>query len=427
MTADPLPITPLSAPVGATVALPGSKSITNRALVCAALAAGESTLVGVLRSDDTDAMIDGLGALGVSISVVPDSGGTTLVIRGTGGAIGRSSASVDARLSGTTSRFLLPVAALGNAPITIDGGPSLRARPMSDLVDALIALGVQVESVDGALPITVMGSDRLLSDVSVGGSVSSQFLSALLLTAPYLPDGLTVSVVGGLQSRPYVDMTIEVMRRFGAEVDVVGDHEEFEVVPVGYGGCGYEVEPDASAASYFFAAAALVGGSVTVEGLGTACLQGDVRFVDVLEQMGATVERTADRTTVTGTGRLAGGTFDFSDISDTAQTLAAIAPFADSPVVIEGIGFIRRKETDRIAAMVTELQRCGVAARELEDGIEVLPGAPGAAVIETYHDHRMAMSFAVLGLRSPGISIADPGCVAKTFPGFWTALGELRG
>jgi 3-phosphoshikimate 1-carboxyvinyltransferase len=254
--------------------------------------------------------------------------------------------------------------------------------------------------------------------------VSSQFVSGLLLAAPLVAGGLRVEPTTPLVSAPYVAMTAAVMGAFGAEAGPEGDAF---VVPAGrYRPTTYVVEPDASAASYFFAAAVLTGGRVTVPGLGRGSLQGDLAFVDVLERMGARVERGADRTTVAAGARLAGVDADLSGSSDTAQTLAAVAVFADSPTRVRGIGFARGKETDRLAAVVRELRRCGVDAEETDDGFVVHPGTPRPAVIETYDDHRMAMSFALLGLRVPGIAIVDPGCVAKTFPGFWDALEGLR-
>jgi 3-phosphoshikimate 1-carboxyvinyltransferase len=233
-----------------------------------------------------------------------------------------------------------------------------------------------------------------------------------------------VEVTTPLVSAPYVTMTAAVMKAFG--VEVARDGDAWVVPEARYRATDYVIEPDASAASYFFAAAVLGGGRVTVPGLGRGSVQGDLAFVDVLERMGATVERLDDRTTVAAGVRLTGVDVDLSALSDTAQTLAAVAVFADTPTRVSGIGFVRGKETDRLAAVVRELRRVGVQAEETADGFVVRPGTPRPAVVETYDDHRMAMSFALLGLRVPGIAIADPGCVAKTFPGFWDALDGLR-
>jgi len=265
--------------------------------------------------------------------------------------------------------------------------------------------------------------------VEVAGDVSSQFLSGLMLSGPCMRKGLVVELTTGLVSRPYVEMTAAVMRSFGAEVEV-GD----KVVSVRAGGYRpverYVVEPDASAASYWFALAAVTGGRVRVEGLGSGSSQGDLRFADLLAQMGAAVEITRTHTEVRGTGVLHGIDVDLADCSDTAQTLAAVAAFADGPTRVSGIGFIRGKETDRVAAVVTELQRLGVGASEDADGFTVHPGRPRGGVVQTYDDHRMAMSFAVLAAGadpSDPVQVADPGCVAKTYPGFWEDLAQVRG
>lgn len=420
---DPLPIAPFDGPVDATVALPGSKSITNRALVCAGLAAGESALRGALRADDVLAMVEGLEALGVVVTERDDE----LVVAGCHGRPPAELAVVDARLSGTTSRFLLPVAALGVGTVRVDGAPPLRARPMGPSIDALRALGATLvdAGAPGHLPVDVRDGPVAGGEIEVSGDASSQFLSGLLLAAPAMRTGLTVRVTGALVSQPYVDMTLAVMAAFGVEVHRP-DERTWRVAPQTYAGRPYSIEPDASAASYPFALAALTGGRVTVEGLGTASLQGDLAFVELLARMGAEVRQTATSTTVTGTGALHGIDADMSDISDTAQTLAVVAAFADGPTRVSGIGFIRGKETDRIRAVVTELNRAGIAAAEEPDGFVVRPGPVRPATIETYDDHRMAMAFSLLGARSPGIRIADPGCVAKTFPGYWAMLDGLR-
>jgi 3-phosphoshikimate 1-carboxyvinyltransferase len=409
---------------------PGSKSLTNRALVCAALADGSTLLDGALFADDTEAMLSCLHELGVRVR--PDRSARTVAVAGADGVPPSEGALLDARLSGTTSRFVLPVAALGRGTYVIDGAAPLRARPMGDLFEALGELGATAEPLGepGHLPVRLESAGLRGGSVQVRGDVSSQFLSGLLLSAPCMRTGLRVEVTTELVSVPYVEMTLAVMAAFGArhrsEVDEAG-RRTITVEPGGYRGVErYLVEPDASAASYFFAAAAICGGTVRIDGLGTASLQGDVGFVDVLERMGVGVQRGADHLVVTGGSPLRGVEVDLADLSDTAQTLAVVAPFASSPTTITGIGFIRGKETDRIAAVVAELRRCGIDAEELPDGLRVHPGAPAPATVQTYDDHRMAMSFALLGLRAPGITIADPGCVAKTFPGYWDALAELR-
>ena len=421
-------IVPLPAPPDVTVRVPGSKSVTNRALLCAALAAGPSTLTGALFADDTAAMAGAVGALGARVEAV--AAAATMTVHGVGDRIGSVPATVDARQSGTTGRFVLPAAALTATPIVVDGDEQLRARPFGPLFDALVALGATVRTDrPGFLPATVAGplAPGGGAALAMPGHVSSQFLSGLMLVGPLLPAGLRVSMTTPLVSVPYVRMTAAVMAAFGAGASIEGDGSGVRVPAGAYHPVDYAVEPDASAASYFFAAAAITGGRITVPGLGAHALQGDVAFVDVLEKMGARVDRTPDAITVTGTGRLSGIDVDMADISDTAQSLAAVAVFADSPTRVTGIGFIRRKETDRLAAVVTELRRAGIEAHEEEDGFVIHPGAPRPTRFDTWGDHRMAMSLALLGLRAPGIELANPGVVAKTFPTYYEVLDTLRG
>jgi 3-phosphoshikimate 1-carboxyvinyltransferase len=430
--ADAVPVAPIDHPLDDTVTVPGSKSLTNRGLVCAALAAGTSTLDGALVADDVLAMRESLAALGAGIDAADD--GRRLRVTGTGGRIRPGPVALDVRLSGTTSRFLLPVVALGRGAYRVDGGAALRARPMGPVLDGIRALGASVEDhgEPGHLPVTVVAPGGLAGgDVAVAGDTSSQFLSGLLLAAPATRDGVRLTVTTPLVARPFVDMTVAVMGDFGVDVRehaAPGAPGPVLVVPPGgYRATDHRVEPDAAAASYLLAAAAVVGGRVTVAGLGAASRQGDARFADVLAAMGARVERSATATTVVGTGALRGlGDVDLAAMPDLAQTVAAVAVFADRPTRVRGVALIRHHETDRIAAVVTELRRAGIRAEETPDGFVVHPGTPRPARIATYDDHRMAMSFALLGLRAPGIEITDPGCVAKTFPGYWRALDELR-
>jgi len=412
-------IEPMTAPIDADVTIPGSKSITNRALVAAALAEGTSELRGVLDADDTQAMLSVIQELGAVVEA-GDSAATS-IITGTGGNLAPGPRTIDVRLSGTTARFATPLAARGTGVYIIDGAPEMRARPMAATVHALRSLGVTIAP--ETLPLNLRGGFDG-GELNLAADVSSQFASGMLLAAPGTSKGLQVTLDGHVVSRPYLDMTVEVMRAFGAQVDQPTPNQ-FTVSPTGYQAANYQIEPDASAASYFFAAAAVTGGRVKVDGLGSNALQGDVGFVDVLAAMGADVTKTESSIEVRGTGKLSGVDVDMSQISDTAQSLAAIAPFADGPVRVTGIDFIRKKETDRIAAVVTELNRMGIDAIEEEDGFLIQPGEPKPAKIETYHDHRMAMSLAVTGLMAPGIEILDPGCVDKTFPTYWDVLTSL--
>ena len=417
-------IEPVAGPVDATVVVPGSKSITNRALVVAALAEGPSVLTGALHADDTDAMTAALGRLGIPVTAEP--GTATLRVTGVAGRVPPGPADLDARLSGTTARFLLPLLALGSGRYRLDGAPPLRERPMGPLVASLRHLGAAVEDDrPGRLPLTVVAGGLRGGSVRLPGSVSSQFVSGLLLSAPAMARGLHVELASPIVSRPYLALTTATMAAFGVTVE--GDADRgLTVAPGRYRGRPLDIEPDASAAAYFFAAAAICGGRVRVPGLGTSSAQGDLAFVDILATMGATVRRGAAEVEVTGGAELRGIEVDMAGCSDQAQTLAAVAVFASSPTRIKGIGFIRGKETDRIAAVVAELRRCGIEAEEEDDGFVVHPGQPCPAVVRTYDDHRMAMSFTLLGLRAPGIQIADAECVAKTFPDFFEVVDNLR-
>ena len=422
---ESLDIAPLEFPPNATVTLPGSKSITNRALICAALASGETTLTGALFADDTEAMVEAVRSLGAEVICTPDK--AAMRIRGTAGTVETpEGAVVNARMSGTTSRFVAPLLALSGRPVTLDGHPQLRARPFGDLADSLRRLGAHVEFPSGGdgLPMLIRGPIRS-NEAAVATDRSSQFLSGLMLAAPLVPGGLRIHIAGAVVSQPYVEMTAAVMRSFGASVAV--GPEAVQVVGDGYKPVeDYAVEPDASAASYFWAAAAITSGTVAIEGLGADSIQGDARFVSLLRQMGASLEEDSGCTTVTG-GPLQGVDVDLSDMSDTAPTLAVAASLASTPTTVRGIGFVRGKESDRIAAVVSELRRCGVEARESADGFAVVPPpAPVGARVRTYEDHRIAMAFSVLGLVVPGMQIENPGCVAKTFPGFYEALEALR-
>jgi 3-phosphoshikimate 1-carboxyvinyltransferase len=418
-------VVPLGAAPDAVVRVPGSKSITNRALLCAALAEGRSELAGVLDADDSDAMVSCIMQLGGAVE--RDRGRETATVEGVAGRWPAAGGSLDARLSGTTSRFVLPALALGSGRYRLDGRAPLRRRPLGDLIGVLRSWGVGVveEGEAGHLPVTVTAEGHLPGGtLTIPADRTSQFITALLLTGPHGRRGLRLGLTGAVASRPYLDLTLGVMTDFGARA-AWADDRTIAVEPGGYRGRRYRIEPDASSASYFLAAAAITGGRITVEGLGTASRQGDARFVDILERMGATADRRVDRTTVTGGGRLQGIDVDLRDQPDMAQTAAVVAAFAEGPTTVRGVEIIRGHETDRIAAVVTELRRCGIGAEEHADGFTVHPGAPRPATVETYDDHRMAMSFALLGLRAPGIAIAEPGCVAKTFPGFWEVLESL--
>jgi 3-phosphoshikimate 1-carboxyvinyltransferase len=423
-----------SGPVSGTVRPPGSKSITNRALVCASLARGESLLAGALDSDDTRVMVGGLAALGISVAADWERG--ELRVSGSDGQIPASAATIDCAASGTTMRFLAAVCALGHGTYRLDGTTRMRQRPIGDLLASLRDLGVDAvaESPGECPPVVIRSSGITGGTVTVRGGTSSQFASGLALAAPCTPRGMQIVFTGQLVSVPYLEMTRQVMEQFGAAC-VPHAENGWRIEPTGYTACRYAIEPDASAASYFFAAAAITGGTVTVPGLSRRSLQGDVDFCDALERMGCTViwntgTRHDDRPegSITVSGRAAHGIdIDMNAISDTVPTLAAVAVFADGPTTIRNVAHIRDKETDRIGDLVRELVRVGVDARELADGLVITPrhDALRGASIATYDDHRMAMSMSLVGLRVPGIRIEDPGCVGKTFPRYWDTLWQL--
>lgn len=425
---NPRSVQPVGRAIDATVTVPGSKSIANRALVCAALADGVCTLENLADGDDTVAMVDCLGRLGIDVDIEGDRA----VVHGSGGVLPDGPIVLPTKLAGTTSRFLTALAALGPGPYIIDGEAPLRSRPMGPLHDALMALGAVVHPMDkqGHLPVQIRSgeprADRAV--VRIRGDVSSQYISALMMIAPYLPHGMRIELTTELVSVPYVEMTASVMESFGVGGVVLAESAGKHVieVPAGrYRGCTYVVEPDASSASYPLAAAAIAGGRVRVRGLRTPSLQSDARFVDALALMGCEVIRDDDGVEVRRTGSLHGITVDMKDFSDTAPTMAVVAAIAGSPTRVTGIGFIRGKESDRIGDVVNELRRCGVDAEAEADGFIIRPGGVHGARVHTYHDHRVAMSFALLGLVTPGIEIEDPGVVSKSLPGYWHLLDAL--
>nr|WP_287376108.1 3-phosphoshikimate 1-carboxyvinyltransferase [Candidatus Microthrix sp.] len=379
MIVDPLRLRRLTEPLDATVVLPGSKSLTNRALLCAGLAEGRSELTGVLFSDDTEAMLAALTGMGAQVE--EDRPAHTVSITGIGGRLPAEPLIIDARQSGTTGRFLAPLIALAPGGGMLDGHEQLRTRPMSDQLEAMRSLGATLSAVDDRLPLSSTGGGMRGGAVTVSGATSSQFLSGLLLCAPLFGDGLQLEVADELVSRPYIDMTVDVMERFGAAVERDG-YRRFGCAPGIYAAQRYAIEPDASAASYFFALAAMTRGRIRVEGLGRSAVQGDMAFLDVLEQMGAVVRQGDDWTEVVGRD-LRGVDVDLADFSDTAPTLAVVAAVADSPTRIRGIGFVRGKESDRIGAVITELERLGIASVEHDDGLTVHPGEVRSGVVST--------------------------------------------
>ena len=426
---DPLPVPACHGPIRGTIRPPGSKSITNRALVCAALAHGRSRITGALDSEDTRVMVGGLAALGIDVHPVWEKGEIT--IDGCGGEIPVRQATLDCAASGTTMRFLSAVCGLGRGDYRLDGTPRMRKRPIGDLVAALRSLGVDAvaESPGECPPVAIHSPGLAGGDVRVHGGTSSQFASGIAMVAPCARQGMRLEFGGQLVSLPYLEMTRRVMESFGARCEPRGDRG-WRIDPTGYAARDYDVEPDASAASYFAAAAAITGGEVRIEGLSRRSMQGDVGFCDALARMGCEIDwsETDGAESVTVRGRATRGIdIDMNAISDTVPTLAAVALFAEGPTTIRNVAHIRDKETDRVGDLVRELRKFGAAVTERGDGMTIEPAPLRAARIATYDDHRMAMSLCLPGLLVPGVLIENPSCVGKTFPDYWSRLAALAG
>lgn len=441
-------------PIDGEMRPPGSKSLTNRALICAAFASGTSRLRGTLVSEDTEVMIDSLAKIGVSIK--PIDGGQALVVDGIGGPVSEDALRISSASpvemfianSGTTIRFLTAALSAFGGRYRLTGVSRMHERPIGDLTDAIepvIEGCIAAESPGKCPPVQIDSrgwSGRLLR---VGGGVSSQYLSGLMMAAPIASDSVEIKIEGEMVSLPYVQMTAQLMEAFGAKTEWQHDEDgRLSSVTVGgdYRGCEFEIEPDASAASYFWAAAAVSGGRVLVHGLTEKATQGDVAFARVLEQMGCDFETTSTGIQIRGLHHspspslpipLHGVDVNMGKISDTVQTLSVVALFADSPTRIRGVAHNRFKETDRIGNLAIELRKLGGRVDEHDDGLTVHPLTPDRiasdtpVMLETYNDHRMAMSFALLGLRIAGIEILNPACTRKTYPEFWADFESLTG
>jgi 3-phosphoshikimate 1-carboxyvinyltransferase len=407
--------------VAAVLTLPGSKSYTHRALIAAALAPGESVLHNTLRAEDTELTAQALGKLGARL----EWQGTTVRVQGTGGRLLPVSEPLYLGNSGTSMRFLTALAALGKGKYVLTGSPRLCQRPMDELLDALGQLGVQAasEKSDGCPPVVVHGG-LAGGRTRLSGAVSSQYLSALLFIAPLAPQGVEIEVTGELVSRPYVNMTLEVLSDFG--ISHYREGYRYFRVPGGqqYLPQDYEIEGDASSASYFWAAAALTGGRVTITNLSLESCQGDIDFLSVLARLGCRIDSSPAGLMVAG-GPLRGLEVNMSNMPDLVPTLAVLAAFAQGETTVTGVAHLRHKESDRLAAVTAELRKMGIEVQETGDGLVIAGGQPRGATIETYQDHRLAMSFAVAGLRVQGVVIKDPGCVAKSFPDFWEFFERL--
>ncbi|NIQ02350.1 MAG: 3-phosphoshikimate 1-carboxyvinyltransferase [Nitrospinaceae bacterium] len=410
--------------IRARVAAPPSKSYTNRAYIIAALAEGEVRLENPLFSDDTRYMREALVQFGVPVTEEPRAA----VIQGRGGRLKVPEKEIFVGNAGTTMRFLATFASLAPGTTRLTGDERMQERPIEDLLAGLRQLGLRADSAlgNGCPPIEIGGGPAGGGEITLAGDKSSQYLTSLLLSAPYFQNNTTVNIEATLTSRSYVDITLDIMQTFG--VPVKNEFYRSFHVPAGrrYLARSYDVEGDASSASYFFAAAAITGGEVTVSNLNPDSVQGDIQFPNALEQMGCGVERRGEKITVFG-NPLRGITIHMNDMPDVVQTLAVVALFAEGKTTITGIGNLKIKETDRIAALANELSRLGATVEAGEDFIIIEPGSYRGVEVETYNDHRMAMSFALAGLRIPGIKITNPRCVDKSFPDFFERFQEMYG
>ncbi len=413
----------LEKPISYKVEIPGSKSITNRALLLASMADGESTLRHVLFSDDSRSFLDCLEKLGYKLYISEKE----QIVKINGG-VPCKKAAIHVRSAGTTARFLTAFLAATGGEYEILASDQMAKRPMKPLCETLEKLGVEFEYHGEAyhLPFLLKGKGSAGGEVDLFAEQSSQFLSALLMTGHLYENGLTVHHIGNEIAKPYIDMTIKMIEQFGGAVKK--EDQTYRILPFGnYKPLDYRIEPDVSGACYFFAMAVLTGGSITVKDVHFNSLQGDIGFLNILRQLGAVIKDTEEGITLTGpeNGCYNGIDVDLNDCSDQTMTLAALAVFAKTPTVIRNIGHIRLQESDRIQAIVTQLKKIGIQCSETRDSITVYPGNPCPALIDTYNDHRMAMAFSLIGLRAEGIIIDNPDCTAKTFENYFELLDEI--
>ena len=408
--------TPVERPFHSTIRVPGSKSIANRALICAALSEGLSTLKNLPDGDDTSAMLTGLRALGIKVT----RSGDIVTVEGSSEL---QSGAIHAELAGTTSRFLTALAATSTNRISVDGHQRLRQRPIGPLLNALRSLGAQIADQDGGLPVSVHGPLRG-GTVTIDATTSSQFISALMMIGPALPEGLHITLQGISVSQPYVNLTASVMELFGVSADI--SQGSIGIAPQEYSATSITIEPDASSASYPLAVAAVTGSTVTIEDFGSSSLQGDKQIIDILRMMNADIDCTPHSTTLTSNGRdLVGIDIDMSEFSDLVPTVAALACFAVSPTRINGVGFIRNKESDRIGDLATELRKFGANVVGHDDGLTISPAELMAATVDTHDDHRLAMAFSIIGARVPGTAITNPEVTSKSWPSYWQDITAM--
>lgn len=418
-------IIPVSAPLTASIAVPGSKSITNRVLLIAALAEGTSTIRDTLISDDTHYMLEALKGLGIEIEQ-PDE--HTFIVHGTGGKFAGGNKKLTLGNAGTAVRFLTSAMTLREGVTEITGNSAMQKRPIEMLVSGLRQVGAKIKTVraNDCPPVQVESHGHFPGgELAMRGRESSQYFSSIFITSPLGDKETTVYVSGELTSKPYIDVTLQCQKDFGVEVEN-DNYKVFKIKPQKYTAREYDVEGDASAASYYFAIAALTGSEVTVSNVPYTSAQGDIHFVDVLEKMGCEVVKDSNNITVKGPQKLiAPGEIDMNSMPDVAMTLAVVAACAEGETLITGIHNLRIKETDRIAALAKEIQKTGIQVDEGLDTLKIWGGTPTGGEIDTYDDHRMAMCFAVLGTKVPGLKIKNPECVSKTYPHFWEDLKKI--
>ena len=399
--------------------LPPSKSYTARALIAASLACGDSTIRNASRALDTKLLIDALRQFGVGISADGDS----LTVRGTGGQFERADRILYLGNAGTALRFMASFASIAPGTTILEGDTGMNARPMADLVDALEQTGVRVSSNGGRTPLRIEGGTFRGGKVSLNAGKSSQFLSSLLLCAPYTGSGLDIGLINPASSLPYIGMTLRVMAAFG--VSVRPCDSRYKTGKSLYTPADFTVEPDVSGSTFFASAAAITGSTVEMPGVSDKSLQGDLVFYTHIEKMGCRVVFRDGSVEVSRSSPLGGIEADLNQAPDSVPPLAVTAAFAEGPSVISNIGHLAYKETDRLSALASELPKIGTAVARHGDGLRITPGRPVPAVIDTYNDHRIAMSFAVAGLKIDGMKITNPGCVGKSFPGFWNELEKF--
>lgn len=421
---DEYRVTKVNKSLSGTVTVPGSKSMTNRALLLAALSVNKTILRGVLFSDDSRHFLASLESLGFRLDIDEES--KTVVIEGTGGIIPVKTGTINVGSAGTAARFLTAMLALSDGEYVIECSDQMKKRPMAELFKVLTDMGAEFTYLgeEMHLPAKVKGNGGFCKDITMDISKSTQFLSAMLMVTPVTESGINIEITSEKKTGAYIRITMDMLKEFGVEVTFDGKTYRVpgrQSVTIG----DYYIEPDVSAACYFYAAAALTQGEITVRNVFSSSVQGDLKFIDVLQKMGCEVNETKDGIKVIGTGALKGVDVNMNDFSDQALTLAAIAPFADGPTIIRNVGHIRGQECNRMVAIVNELTKCGIICREDGDDIYITPGPLHGAVIETYEDHRVAMSFTLMGLMTDGIIIKNPMCCKKTFENYYEVLEKL--